>query len=382
MSFVQYRLWESVAIPSQGRLEGDTMSGIEALGIAVLKKIQRGEPREIAGLLLANRKRLDQLAQWYTQERLGVSLYAMTSACGLVSMWPGNSRQLMEDQYRQQQTRTNRLLDTLNEIDRAFAKEGIEYQLLKGFPLAVRYYSGVENRFTWDLDILVQAHAVPEAVRAFEGLGLRPPSLSSGMLRSAQWVTHALECKGDHGVSVDLHWAFRRLPGVRFPAKEVFNSGSRLEISGGYYPVPSGEYLLVQLLMSIAADVDRGRCRWRALWDTFLVIQSFDATQWDSFLDRRTHEGSLGLIAQAFALVVHSTGTAEDYEELLRKCAERLGSRRELLGTESAAYMLSRAPGDFRNHIEFARWQDQPCWRYWCWWAATLPARAFFARRL
>jgi len=358
------------------------MSGIEALGIAVLKKIQRGEPREIAGLLLANRKRLDQLAQWYTQERLGVSLYAMTSACGLVSMWPGNSRQLMEDQYRQQQTRTNRLLDTLNGIDRAFAKEGIEYQLLKGFPLAVRYYSGVENRFTWDLDILVQAHAVPEAVKTLEGLRLRPPSLSSGMLRSAQWVTHALECKGDHGVSVDLHWAFRRLPGVRFPAKDVFNSGSMLEIAGGSYPVPSDEYLLVQLLMSIAADVDRGRCRWRALWDTFLVIQSFDATQWDSFLDRRTHEGCLGLIAQAFALVVHSTRTAEDYEELLRKCAERLGSRRELLGTDAAVHMLGRAPGDFRNHIEFARWQDQPRWRYWGWWGLTLPARAFFARRL
>lgn len=341
-----------------------------------------GSQREVARILLANRTRLDELAHWYTQERLGVSVYALMAAVGLQAVWPSAAFRVMEDQYHQQQIRTARLVATLEEIDRAFREEGIKYQVLKGLPLAARFYSGICNRFTWDLDILVRPDSLRKAARVLERLGLSAPMFSKGMLGVAQWVTHALEYQGQGGVSIDLHWAYRRLPGIQFPTEKVFGTGRSIEFAGGSYPVPSDEYLLVQLLLSIAADVDRGRCRWRALWDTWLVLEQTVSNHWDEFLARRKSEGCLGLIVQATAIVVHSMGAQENCRGLLDQFVGHLGERAAMLSEQDAKRLLSRSANDFRNHMEFARWQEVPGWRYWPWWLITLPARAFFARRL
>lgn len=356
--------------------------GIELLAMKVLGEARQGSQREVARMLLANRTRLHELAHWYTQERLAVSVYSQLNFYGLKGIWPNASVRLMEDQYEQQQLRTELLLETLRGIDSRFQEAGVEYQLLKGLPLAERFYRGIGNRFTWDLDILVRSESLPQASEILEGLGLRAPRFSKGVLWGAKRVTHALEFQGQGGVSIDLHWAFRRLPGVRFPTEDVFGSGSRTDFAGGSYPVASDEYLLAQLLLSIAADVDRGRCRWRALWDTFLVFEQMPLSQWGRFLARREAEGCLGLIAQATAIVVHSMGVSERYREILERCEERVRGRMAMIGLEDIRRLLSRSPNDIRNHLEFAHWQEVSWWRYWGWWGVTLPARAFFARRL
>lgn len=356
--------------------------GIELLAMKVLGEACKGNQRDVARILFANRTRLNDLAHWYVEERLGVSVYALMRDCGLKAIWPNVSIQLMQDQYEQQQRRTELLLETLRGIDRRFREAGVEYQLLKGLPLAERFYRGIGNRFTWDLDILVRSESLSQASEILEGLGLHAPRFSRGLLWGAKRVTHAVEFQGRGGVSIDLHWAFRRLPGVRFPAEDVFGAGGKLEFAGGSYPVSSEEYLLTQLLLSIAADVDRGRCRWRALWDTFLVFEQMPLSQWGDFLLRREAEGCLGLIAQGAALVVHSIGVSEQYRGVLDCCEASMFGRMAMLGPEDSKRLLSRSPNDLRNHLVFARWQAVSGWRYWGWWGVTLPARAFFARRL
>jgi Uncharacterised nucleotidyltransferase len=357
-------------------------SGVEWLAMKVMGEACQGNRREVARMLLANRTRFNDLAQWYVRERLGVSVYSLMCDCGLKAIWPNVSIQLMQDQYEQQQVRTARLMETLRGIDVAFREAGVEYLLLKGLPLAERFYGGIRNRFTWDLDILVRPDSLNQASKILDGLGVNAPGLSRAGLWLAKSVTHALEFCGEGGVSIDLHWAFRRLPGVRFPSEEVFGAGRRIEFGGGSYPVPSDEHMLVQLLLSIAADVDRGRCRWRALWDTYLVLEQMPLSRWESFLEDRASEGCLGIISQATAIVVHSMGVSERYHEVLDRCERRLFGRMAMLGPEDSKRLLSRSPNDFRNHLAFARWQEVSGLRYWGWWGLSLPARAFFARRL
>jgi hypothetical protein len=190
-----------------------------------------------------------------------------------------------------------------------------------------------------------------------------------------------MECRRPDGLSVDLHWAFRRLPGLRFPADEVFADRQFYELGVRRYPIPSDEHMLVQVLLGIAADVDRSLCRVRSLWDAYLILRARPVSDWTSFLRRREMEGCLGLVTNAIALVIHRMDATEEFADLSHAIEMHRGTL-PVLQPEHAAAILRRPPHSLRNHVLFASWQSQPLWRYWSWWASTLPARAFFARRL
>ncbi|MGZ8248884.1 hypothetical protein, partial [Methylomagnum sp.] len=55
---------------------------------------------------------------------------------------------------------------------------------------------------------------------------------------------------------------------------------------------------------------------------------------------------------------------------------------RTVTNPEQARIILTRAPHGLENHWLYARWQPLPQSQYWSWWAATLPLRFFFARRI
>ena len=352
------------------------------LAVQILDALHHAPTRSIAALLLSHRTRLDVLADWFVRERLGVSVHAATQSRGLAPLWPTSACARLEDQWSQQQQRTAALLATLAEIDRAFARDGIEYLLLKGLPLSERLEGGVGRRFTWDLDVMVRERDLPRATVALGRVGFPPLRLAQGLLPLARMVTHAVEFRRNDGLSVDLHWAFRRLPGVRFPADEVFASRQSIALAGTAFPVPSDEHLMTQLLLSIAADVGRGLCRWRTLWDTFLLLRKMKSTDWERYLEARAAQGCRGLTGHALAGVVSAMGAEEEFRPLLGRIAQVTGRKDAPATRERFLAALARYPHDPRNHLELAAWQDRPQWAYWPWWAITLPARALFARRL
>ena len=353
----------------------------DAEASAILKALQRGEPRAAASRLLIHRRVLDDVARFLVDERLGVYAFATTQSLALGALWPAPALERLRDQWQRQQQRNATLQGALAEIDSAFGRAGLEYLLLKGLPMAARFHGGVGHRFTWDLDLLVREPDVARACRVLRDLGVRAPAFTIVARRLAMRVAHALECTREDGLSVDLHWAFRRLPGLRFPSGEVFRESRFQELDGQRYPVPSDEHLLVQVLLGIAADVDRGLCRARALWDAGLLLRATPDRDWTGFLERRGHEGCRGPVVNALALAVHGTFSADEFGPLLQELG-RGGDGLRPIGPERVATILQRAPHSLRNHLEFASWQDQPAWRYWSWWGATLPARAYFARRL
>lgn len=336
--------------------------------------------RAMAAFLLTHRSALDDLARWLVDERLGVHVHATTASLGLDGLWPRAARARLHDQWAQQQQRTGQLLTALAEVTHAFHAAGIDVLVLKGLPLASRWYGGVGARFTWDLDLLVREAHVPRALKLLGGLGFLPPLGTTPLAGVARRVAHALECRRSDGLSLDLHWAFRRLPGVSFDAARVFAESQPVVLDGLVCNTPSDADTLTQVLLGIAADADRSLCRLRSVWDAHLLLRAADRAGWARYLQHQQGDGTLGLVGAAQALVVHRLGTAEDHGALRARLSDS-GTAYHLTSRADALAVLSRPPHAWRGHRDFAAWLGVPGWRYWGWWAATLPARAFFARR-
>lgn len=346
-----------------------------------LKALHRGEARPLASLLLAHRHELANLADRLVKERLAVQAYAALGELKLQPLFPRASWSLLEDQWRQQRRRNAELLQALARIDWTLREAGIEYRLLKGLYLGERFYGGPDQRFTWDLDLLVRPADIWKTLDLLDELGFAKPSFSLGLERLAPQVAHALECRRADGLSVDLHWAFRRLPGLRVDEAALWRQGGCHRLGGLDCPVPPDEYTLLQLLLGIAADLDRGLCRLRAVWDIYMALKGMADPDWPGFLARREAEGSARLAVNALALVLFRLDCRDEFPAL----AAALDGRRDgssIHSAEQARTILARAPHGLENHLLYARWQPLPQWRYWAWWAATLPLRFFFARRI
>jgi hypothetical protein len=340
-----------------------------------------GDRRPLASLLLAHRAQLGTLAQALVDERLAVHAYTTITTLGLGGLWPRDALTLLHDQFTQQQHRSAQLLDAAAAVTAALRTNGIEHLVLKGLPVAHRWYGGSGARFTWDLDVLVREADVPRALHTLHHLGFAPPTGTRRLTRVVRRVAHALECRRADGLSLDLHWAFRRLPGVQFDAERVFAGRQMVEVSGQALPVPADEDTLTQVLLGIAADVDRSRCRLRALWDAYVILRERPAASWAPYLAARRADGSAGLVAAALSLVVSLLDPA-DASAVMPALRTAPVPPRARLHADHAAAIWSRPPNALRGHLDFAAWQPLPTWRYWPWWAATLPWRMYFARRL
>jgi len=227
----------------------------------------------------------------------------------------------------------------------------------------------------------VRPEDLTRALDLLAPMGFVKPRGMLGMDRVAPWVTHALECRRSDGLALDLHWTFRRLPGLRLDQEALWTDSGRLNLGGVAIPVPSDEHTLLQLLLGIAADLDRGLCRTRALWDVYMMLQAMKQQDWHGFLARRENEKMLPLVANALALVVYRLDCHAQFPSMV----QALAAHRDVLAIQDpidARRILERRTHGIANRLLYARWQPVPRRLYWTWWATTLPLRFFVARRL
>lgn len=349
--------------------------------LEALWALRRGDRRGLTARLLSRRPTVREWVDFVVAERLAVHARALLDDAGLGALVAGPVGEPLRDQWQDQQARDARLGAALATIAERLRGEGIPFMPLKGIGFGERFYGGPGRRFTWDLDILVPRRHAFAALDALERPGFRRPPLSCGLERLAPAVTHAIECRDRAGTSVDLHWTLRRLPGLRFDEDAVWRDARPARVAGVECLRPADEDSLLLILLGIAADVDRSLCRIRSLWDASMAIEAMADIDWGGFLERRRRDRSLGLVVNALALVLHGLGCAEAFPSLSRA----LDSHAALCtvpDAATAARILARPPHSVANHRLFCRWQPLPFGWYAAWWAGTLPARAFFARRI
>ncbi len=122
---------------------------------------------------------------------------------GLAALWHErtgrdefrSARRLAEAMYLAQE-------QALNEIDAVFAKEGIEYIVIKGAANRLLLYDNPAIRAAHDLDILVNAEDRVNAAKALHAAGFQP-RFNPGNISRELVLSRST-------VDIDLHWALLR----------------------------------------------------------------------------------------------------------------------------------------------------------------------------
>lgn len=87
---------------------------------------------------------------------------------------------------------------------RLFDDEKIEYQLLKGVPLAYQYYTNPGLRPFGDIDILVKENEVKRLLSDLKSMDISPiVDYPEAILLD---VRHAIDLRDEAGLIIDLHW--------------------------------------------------------------------------------------------------------------------------------------------------------------------------------
>jgi hypothetical protein len=207
--------------------------------------------------------------------------------------------------------RTARLPAALAEAVDAFRSRKIDCLVLKGEPMALRYYGHAAMRRSVDIDLMVHVEDIDEALRCLWLMGYRcrarrvrrtpqGPCIRPSRLRTE----HALALRRDP-VTLDLHWRLRTAPAYRIDEAAIWAGAQRVAVNGRDYPTLNDEHALLLLLLSIAHDIGRGAARLKHLLDVRQVLAfSAERIDWPGFWRRRTEDNTLSVVVNALAVVM------------------------------------------------------------------------------
>ncbi len=211
------------------------------------------------------------------------------------------------DEYRAEQSaRQQALADELWALADTLEAAGVDFILLKGLYFADRYYGGIANRFSWDLDVLVRRADAARADRLLRRSGY--------FRRSAVILTRALTAHFTHAFdygnerprfSVDLHWLLSRHPSFDVDYEALWGGLDRYDLRGRRFQVLSPEHEVLSNALATFRDIQRGAIRLRAFVDLYRVLEEADSgLDWEGFLERRRAERVAGVTTNILSLLL------------------------------------------------------------------------------
>lgn len=284
-------------------------------------------------------------------------------------------RETIDAYCARQRARQESLHADLVRVADAFAAAGIDFVLLKGLYFAERYYGGLWNRFSWDLDLLVRREDARSADRVLRANGFfRRSAVLLGATVAARFV-HAFDYGTRRpGPALDLHWGFSTHPSFRIDYDAVWAERSTYALLGREYSVLSPEHEVVSNALSSFRDIQRGAIRLRAFVDLYRVLEAADATiDWARMLERVERERVGAITANVVALLLE-----------LFDCRERFSGAAGFVASASrlvvpvdggVAALFEPAPGALANRAWTA--EQYACARRTvaAWWLVSLPFR-------
>jgi hypothetical protein len=340
--------------------------------IALLKLLASGQRRQVATLVLAREVDVARLFDFLQRHHLCQYVSGRLDALQLRNLFPHSFRERLAWENAAQDKQRAALTLALRTLHDSFAAGGVDFVLTKGLHLAAQYWGGVENRFTWDLDILVRAGDVDRAIECLQRSGFACVHLRPSAARLARRYSHAMEFAGD-GVAVDLHWKFRPRPGHRVDYTAVWERSCSWQFDGLQFRVLSAQDTLLMLLLGIAEDIERAQPDYRKLWDIFLILGCDVVQDWETFFHLARQQGVDRIAAATLSFVCHALNCLPEFPALMRALQPYAGpahcSAREL------QQLLERPSLHPANRLWVARLQPVPAAYYLVWWTLTAPMR-------
>lgn len=345
----------------------------------LLKSLLVGDREAVARRVLARQLDFARLAAFLEQEHMALYVRTLLESHRLLNLFPASFRDRLQLQAEQQRRRQAEVLQAMVTLRSSLMDRGIPFMVLKGLPLADRYWGGVDRRFVWDLDLLVREADRRGAMETLLQGGFKAPPWQVRSSALAFNLLHALEFTAP-GLSVDLHWCFRRRPGIRIDYAEVWRDARPWRLDTQEYLVPGSSDTLLIMLLGLAQDVERRRISTRKIWDIYLWLRAEGDFSWPGFFDTCGRRGVETLCLGMLQFTLLALDCTDEFPPLAAWLEASSGqSHCDIMQVHRLLERQRPHPG---NRLWIAQLQSVPTWYYLLWWTVTSPVRYFFGRSL
>jgi hypothetical protein len=213
--------------------------------------------------------------------------------------------------WYQNQLNLSRLGPFLTRLEDA----GIRAMVIKGVPLALRYYGDLGSRPMNDVDVLVPTERMADALQLLEEDGWRghrdgrrpPQSLTSTF---SVITDHSRIVTAPDGFYVDLHWHLREqfvVPGEEMTSSDDFwAAATTIDVAGVPTRSPCATDLLLHAIVHGLVSQQDARARWTA--DAMVVIQTPGAVDWERLIQQAERRRLALILRAALQYLVENLG--------------------------------------------------------------------------
>lgn len=223
--------------------------------------------------------------------------------------------------WYQNQVILSRLTPFLTRLEDA----GIPAMVIKGVPLALRYYGDLGSRPMNDVDVLVPTDRMADTLRLLRDDGWRPHRDTRGR---SQPLTAGFSLISEHsrivatadGTHVDLHWHLREqfvVPGQEMTSSDAFWSAAEpIEILGTATRTLCASDLLLHAIVHGLVSQQDARARWAA--DSLVLMRHPDAVDWERLIQQATQRRLVLIVRSALGYLVDNLEAEVPVEVLTR----------------------------------------------------------------
>jgi len=350
------------------------MAAATAEDIRLLVRLAR---RDVAGAERCLRSRsgsLDQLAETATAQGLSVVLLRALEDSPLRAALSRSHLDALEECRRQQEMRSQILLEALASLAERFASAGQPLVLLKGPYLAARFYGDVRGREFVDLDLLVPRADRARAFRLLAQAGYRRRSRSLFGAALTSFFVHGFDFAAGNA-NVDLHWNLSRHLSVHVDERKIWTQRRSYPVHGRSYAVLSDEHEVVFAVLSLLRDLERGRPKIKNVVDLVHIVAATDAEiDWEALLESGRGDGTFGPLVNVLGLCLE-VADAHDLAPRLGAALAHHADRRVPIRHADSPLQFRPARFGLGNKLWSARVHDATPAAWLLWWATSLPFR-------
>jgi len=305
-------------------------------------------------------------------------LYCHLRDNGRLSLLPEGPAEQLRSCHTIRKKNGDRLIGELLELQAHLEDGGVEAIFFKGPLLSLRYYGSENRRRFWDLDLLLRDRRdLAQCDHILVQLGFRRRSKTPFGDRVAMWFVHAFDyVRRDEPVPtiVDLHWTLSNHFTFRLDDSRLWTTTESCVLRGRSLRTLSAEYELVQLMLAVLRDTERGRLRAKLLIDLFMVLRSVDEKMdWPRFFSARRAEGLKNISKEVLDLTLDMLDCRDDLPGLARSLEDLPGRTRQ--GLEHGLRLIEGSQRVLRNKLWAFRLYRGGVVPALVWWAVSLPVK-------